>query len=147
MTRAEGRGTLAAAEGPSIGHNGHMPQITMAVGSLLILIGVGFYFGTGATSLTALIPAALGLPMAITGVIALRERWRKHAMHAAVLVALLGFLGSARGLLSLPALLSGAELARPAAVAAQAITAILCLAFVALAVNSFVQARRARAAQ
>ena len=64
-------------------------------------------------------------------------------MHAAVLLALVGFLGSARGLLSLPALLSGAELVRPAAVAAQSITAVLCAVFVGLAVNSFIQARRA----
>jgi hypothetical protein len=124
-----------------------MPQITMAVGSLLILIGVGFYFGTGATSLTALIPAALGLLMAIAGVVAHRESLRKHAMHAAALVGLLGVLGSARGLLQLPAVLSGADVARPAAVVAQSLTAVLCLAFVALAVNSFIQARRARDAR
>jgi hypothetical protein len=120
-----------------------MPYVTMALGSLLFLIGIGFYFGTGATSLTALIPAFLGIPIEIAGFAARREGWRKHAMHAAVLLALLGFLGSARGLLSLPALLSGAELARPAAVAAQSITAVLCAVFVGLAVNSFIQARRA----
>jgi hypothetical protein len=119
-----------------------MPYVTMALGSLLFLIGIGFYFGTGATSVTALIPAFLGVPIEIAGFAARREGWRKHAMHAAVLLALLGFLGSARGLLQLPALLTGAELARPAAVAAQSITAVLCLAFVGLAVNSFIQARR-----
>jgi hypothetical protein len=63
-------------------------------------------------------------------------------MHAAVLLALLGFLGSARGLVQIPALLAGAELARPAAVAAQSITAGLCLLFVGLAVSSFIRARR-----
>jgi hypothetical protein len=118
-----------------------MPYVTMALGSLLLLIGVGFYAGTGATSVTALIPAFLGIPMEIAGVVALREGWRKHAMHAAVLLALLGFLGSARGLVSLPALLSGGEVVRPAAVAAQSLTAVLCLAFVGLAVGSFVRAR------
>jgi uncharacterized membrane protein len=119
-----------------------MPYVTMALGSLLFLIGVGFYFGTGATSVTALIPAFLGIPIEIAGFAARREGWRKHAMHAAVLLALLGFLGSARGLLQLPALLTGAEVARPAAVAAQSLTAILCLVFVGLAVRSFIQARR-----
>jgi len=119
-----------------------MPYVTMALGSLLFLIGVGFYFGTGATSVTALIPAFLGIPIEIAGFLALREGWRKHAMHAAVLLALLGFLGSARGLVQLPALLRGAELARPAAVAAQSITASLCLVFVGLAVASFIRARR-----
>lgn len=120
-----------------------MPYVTMALGSLLLLIGVGFYVGTGATSVTALIPAFLGIPIEIAGVAALREGWRKHAMHVAVLLALLGFLGSARGLLSLPALLSGVEVARPAAVVAQSLTAILCLFFVGLAVRSFVRARSA----
>lgn len=119
-----------------------MPYVTMALGSLLLLIGVGFYFGTGATSVTALIPAFLGIPIEIAGFAARREGWRKHAMHAAVLLALLGFLGSARGLLQLPALLTGAELARPAAVAAQSLTAVLCLVFIGLAVRSFIQARR-----
>ena len=122
-----------------------MPQITIVLGSLLILIGVGFYFGTGATSVTALIPAFLGVPTAIAGVLALREGLQKHAMHAAVLFALIGFLGSARGLLQLPSLLIGAEVTRPAAVAAQSITALLCIVFVGLAVNSFIQARRSDA--
>ena len=75
------RGPLRARAG----HNRPMPQITIALGSLLILIGVGFYFGTGATSVTALIPAFLGIPMAVAGVLARRESLRKHAMHAAVL--------------------------------------------------------------
>lgn len=120
-----------------------MPYVTMALGSVLSLIGIGFYLGTGATSVTALIPAFLGIPIGIAGFVARREAWRKHAMHAAVLLALVGFLGSARGLGSLPGLLSGAELVRPAAVAAQSITAVLCAVFVGLAVNSFIQARRA----
>jgi hypothetical protein len=128
-----------------MGDNGGMPYVTIVLGSLLIAIGVGFYFGTGATSVTALIPAFLGVPIEIAGAMALREGWRKHAMHAAVLLALLGFLGSARGLLQLPALLTGAELARPAAIVAQSLTALLCLFFVALAVRSFVQARRSGA--
>lgn len=130
-----------APEGLPIVHNGPMPYVTMALGSLLFLIGVGFYLGTGATSVTALIPAFLGIPIEMAGLAALRGGWRKHAMHAAVLLALLGFLGSARGIVSLPALMSGAEVARPAAVLAQSLTATLCLAFVGLAVRSFVRAR------
>jgi hypothetical protein len=120
-----------------------MPYVTIALGSLLFLVGIGFYLGTGATSVTALIPAFLGVPMEIAGFLGLREGWRKHAMHVAVLLALLGLLGSARGLLSLPALVSGAEVAGPVAVVAQSLTALLCLVFVGLAVRSFVRARSA----
>jgi hypothetical protein len=74
-------------------------------------------------------------------VLARNEAMRKHAMHGAVLVGLLGFLGSARGLLQLPVLMSGGEVARPAAVIAQSVMAILMLLFVVLCVRSFINAR------
>lgn len=121
-----------------------MPQITIVFGALLCLVGVGFYFGTGATSVTALIPAFIGLPVLLAGALALKEAWRRHAMHAAVLLGTLGLLGSLRGAIQLPALLGGGVVARPAAVWAQSITAMLCLVFVALCVRSFVNARRQR---
>ncbi len=76
--------------------------------------------------------------------LARNEAMRKHAMHGAVLVGLLGFLGSARGLLQLPALMSGGEVARPAAVIAQSVMALLMALFVGLCVRSFISARAAR---
>jgi hypothetical protein len=121
-----------------------MPQVTVVFGVLLCIVGVGFYAGTGASSLTALIPAFLGLPLVGAGLLARREAWRRHAMHAAALVGALGLLGSVRGAAQLPSLLGGGEVARPAAVLAQSVTAALCLAFVAACVRSFVDARRRR---
>lgn len=121
-----------------------MPRIAIVFGSLLVLVGVGFYVGTGAASVTALIPAFIGLPLALLGGLATRENLRRHAMHGAAALGLLGFLGSARGLVQLPALLAGEPLARPAAVAGQSLTAVLCLVFVILCVRSFVAARRKR---
>jgi hypothetical protein len=121
-----------------------MPQIAVAFGVLLCLVGVGFYAGTGGASVTALIPAFIGLPLVGAGLLARREGLRRHAMHAASLLGTLGLLGSLRGAVKLPALLAGGEVARPAAVAAQSVTAILCLVFVALCVRSFVHARRER---
>lgn len=119
-----------------------MPQTAVVFGALLCLVGVGFYAGSGAASVTALIPAFLGLPLVAAGLLARREGLRRHAMHAAALVGTLGVLGSIRGAVQLPALLAGGEVARPAAVVAQAVTAALCLVFVALCVRSFVNARR-----
>ena len=48
------------------------------------------------------------------------------------------------GLMGLPALLSGSEVERPAAVVSQSIMAILMAVFVGLCVRSFIAARRAR---
>jgi len=121
-----------------------MPQITIVFGVALCLIGVGFYVGTGTSSLTALIPTFIGLPVLLAGLLALKEGLRKHAMHAAVLLGLLALVGSLRGAVQLPALLGGGPVARPAAVLAQSITAALSLVFVALCVRSFVVARRSR---
>lgn len=121
-----------------------MAGTTIGFGVLLIVLGLGGYFGTGGESVTALIPAFFGIVLTIAGLVARREAWRKHAMHVAVVVGLLGFLGSARGLLQLPALLGSGGVERPAAVAAQSAMAALMAVFVGLCVKSFVGARRAR---
>lgn len=122
-----------------------MPALTIALGVALIILGVAGYALTGAVSVTALIPAAFGLLLAIAGLLARDERKRMHAMHGAVLVALLGFLGSARGLLRIGEVFDGTA-ARPPAIVAQAVMAVLTLAYIVLAVRSFVLARRARRA-
>jgi uncharacterized membrane protein (UPF0136 family) len=105
-----------------------MPSATIALGVALIILGLAGYFLTGAASLTALIPVAFGLVIALSGLIARDERKRKHAMHAAVLVALLGFLGSIRGLLQIGDVFDGTA-ARPAAIVAQTIMAVLTLGY------------------
>ena len=121
-----------------------MPAITITIGILLILVGLIGYFATGGVSPTALIPSAIGLIISIAGFLALSEGRRKHAMHAAVAIALLGFLGTVGGLLKLPTLLSSGQVTRPAAVVSQSITAILCIILVGLGVRSFIAARRNR---
>ena len=125
-----------------------MPTTTIFCGVLLILIGiVGYGYGMigGSASPTALIPAVLGLILAILGFLAkAKEDLRKHIMHAAVVVGLLGFLGTASSFLKIPALLDGTA-ERPAAIVAQLATAVICVIFVLLCVKSFADARRNRA--
>ena len=117
-----------------------VPSTTIALGVALIIVGLAGYFLTGGVSLTALIPAAFGVVIAVSGLIARDERKRKHAMHAAVVVALLGFLGSLRGLLQIGNVFDGTA-PRPAAIVAQTIMAVLTLGYIAIAVRSFVRAR------
>ena len=121
-----------------------MAIITIVYGSLLILLGLAGYLGSDRTSLTALIPLLFGVPLETLGVLALvKPGARKHLMHAAATIALLGLLGTIKSLLKLPALLQGVPMERPAAVAAQCIMAVLSLIFLALCVRSFIVARRA----
>ena len=122
-----------------------MATTTIGFGVVLIILGLAGYFGSGMVSLTALIPAAFGLLLVIFGAMAKDDKRRKMAMHIAVVVGLLGFLGTVPGLLKLGALLSGGDVARPMAVVAQSIMAVLMAIYVAMCVKSFIDARRSRA--
>lgn len=120
-----------------------MASTTIALGVVLIVLGLAGYFLTGASSYTALIPAAFGVVIALLGLVARDESKRRHAMHAAVVVALLGFLGSARGIMQLGGVFDGTA-ARPAAIVSQTVMALLTLGYIVVAVQSFRAARRSR---
>jgi len=119
-----------------------MPKITIFYGFLLVMLGAAGYILSNAESVTALIPAVFGLFFVLFGIVALSEKWRKHAMHGAVLFALFAVLGTVSALGSLPALLLGDNLERPLAVASQSITALLSLLFIILCIQSFIKARK-----
>jgi hypothetical protein len=117
-----------------------MPNTAIWTGRLLVLIGIiGYGYGIygGNASLTAFIPAAFGILLMLLGhLAAAKEDLRKHLMHAAVIIALLGFI------LPLGRLLSKlSDLTLSAAVVSQIAMAAVCLIFVVLAVRSFIAAR------
>lgn len=121
----------------------NMPRVIFGFSAIFVLLGIGAYFVTGMQSLTALIPAIFGLLLAAAGAVSLKNL--KHGGHFAALVGLLGFLGTARSLGKVPALLSGEPVERAAAVGVQAIFAVLCVMFVGLCVKSFRETRVAKA--
>lgn len=123
-----------------------MSKITIFFGIALIIVGVVGYAVGNFAHITALIPAFIGIIIALMGFIAhAKENLRKHVMHVAVLVGLLGLIGtSVRWIPALIIFLSGGEVKNSAAFISQTITAVLCLAFVILCVKSFVDARRTR---
>jgi len=123
-----------------------MANVTIGFGLLLAALGVGGYLATGRTHPTALIPLAFGVLLMVCGALARREALRRHAMHAAAVVGLLGFLGPLRVLPQMVKLLGGGEVPHRAAVLDQLAMMIVCGVFLALCIRSFVAARRARAA-
>jgi uncharacterized membrane protein len=123
-----------------------MPWITIVVGDILILLGLLTYFAwvqLGATtqSVTALIPAFIGIPIAVCGALALKPNLRKHAMHFAVLLGLIGFLAS------IGKFIAGRKPPTTIGPASQLIMAIVTGVFVALCIRSFIAARRRREAE
>jgi hypothetical protein len=118
-------------------------KLAVAFGVALIVVGIAGYFGTGRQSWTALIPAIFGVVLAVLGWLAFDPNKRKHAMHAAAALAVLGIAGTVPGVIKLFRWMGGTEPERPAAVISQTITALLLLVFVILCVRSFIEARRA----
>lgn len=123
-----------------------MPIVTIVVGALLSLIGVLGYVFSESHSLTAMIPFAFGSLLEVCGALALQPRFKKHAMHGASVLALLGIAGSAMGFVSFLKLISGNTVARPLAAQMQGAMFVICFVFLVLCIRSFRNARAAREA-
>lgn len=125
-----------------------MPKLTFIVGVVLILVGLGGYVAAGLgeseyRSWTALIPAIPGVVFVVCGFMAARsERARKHWMHLAVLIALLGTIAP---LGRLPTALSADPINR-LTVFSMVSLLVLCLVVLIAGIRSFIVARRARQA-
>jgi sulfite exporter TauE/SafE len=115
--------------------------IGIATGVLLILVGVGGYFAGGMASVTALIPAFAGLPILIFSAIAANPARKALGMHVAVVFGLLGFLAPLGRII--PVAIKG-EFTLSLATGSMILMALICGAFTALCVMSFIQARRQR---
>ena len=122
-----------------------MPSTSIAFGTILILIGIlGAIAGylNGRYSNTALIPAAFGILMALCGFIAWKmPNLRKHLMHGALLVALMGVIGT----LFSPGIrnfLTTGHVGDSTSFVAQVSMGAVCVLFLILGIKSFIDARR-----
>lgn len=112
---------------------------TIALGAALVVLGVLVTVASGSGSATSLIPAFIGVVFLALGLLArAKPALNHHLMHASAALALLAIVGSL-----------GSAIGRGAegwALFAQIATIVLCVAYVALAVQSFRQARLDRTA-
>jgi hypothetical protein len=124
-----------------------MPFHAIIAGIALIAIG-GFGYmnatpdATGKVSPTALIPAFFGAALVLCGlIVSLKDSLRKHVMHVAALIGVLGVIGGFAPIiragefdLNKPSILNGLKMT------------VVCAIFVGLCVKSFIDARKAREA-
>jgi uncharacterized membrane protein len=123
-------------------------RIAMIFGVLLAILGVVLYAMADPElkkewkALTAFIPTAFGAVLIVIGQIAQSgsDKVRMHSMHAAALVGLVGLVIPAYRVIA--ALAGGAEM--NLAIGGQIAMAVLCGAFLALCVKSFIDVRKAR---
>ena len=128
-----------------------MPNLTIFFGAVLTAFGLHLYFNSASPdpSVTALLPAFVGAPLIVCGLIARQEKWRMQAMHVAVLLGLVGAVAAVGRMAMkfstlLPSLISDdPTIHRPAR--GVFLMALTCIVYVALCVRSFIQARRRRA--
>lgn len=119
-----------------------MTTLTLWTGGILTATGLIAYIVTGAESITSLIPAVIGILLLIAGGVAARSPGaRRHAVHAALVIAILGALGSLMNVAQIGDLISG-DAERPAAVVVSVIMFVLLLGYLAVGVRSFVATRK-----
>ena len=120
---------------------GNMPLVGIMQGFFLVVLGIIFYlFPEDKSSVTALIPSFIGLGLLIPGYLAYtNENMKMHAMHVAVLVALIGTVGGAMGIQDAIA----GDWSRPTI--ARMILLLTCGEYMIFSIMSFRQARVKRA--
>jgi uncharacterized membrane protein HdeD (DUF308 family) len=125
-----------------------MPRLTIFFGIVLILLGVLTFMDVGSRFPTSLIPAILGIVLAVCGFLARTTDTKRRAlfMHIAVTVGLLGFLATIKGAFQYIKMLQGTQYQYPIAVEEKTAMCVLLLVFVILCVRSFIAARKARIA-
>ena len=123
-----------------------MGPITIVFGVLLAALGGGLYYYSPTRSPTALIPAYFGIALIFLGTIALSDRIRKHAMHVAALVGLVGFAIPAYRVIK-TYVEQGSDFEFNLAIGGQVAMSALCLVFLGLCIKSFIDARSARKQQ
>lgn len=114
--------------------------LTLIAGGLLVALGAAAAALSASGSVTAWIPAFLGLPLVLLGLVAFKPEFRAAAVHVALV---LGVLGAAAGLWKLVEGVVEGGGSNLAAVS-QLGMFVVCAAYVTLGVRSFLAARRAR---
>lgn len=128
-----------------------MTNNTIFCGLALIAVGVyGFVNGTpdadGNKPMTALIPAWFGAILLVcAGLVIWKAKLRKHVMHLAAVVGVLGILGGFMPLIRQQSKGDSFDLSAPS-VRNGLIMSAICAVFVYLCVMSFIDARKARQA-
>ena len=123
-----------------------MRPLTLVTAIICILVGLyGYTQGTpnaqtGVVSKTALIPAWIGVAFLLSWLVStVKPALHKHAMHLAVLAAVIGLLGA-----SMPIKVRGFDFSQ-ASVQGSVVLFLTCAVFFVAAIRSFIAARRSRA--
>ncbi|GAA1262645.1 hypothetical protein GCM10009609_27020 [Pseudonocardia aurantiaca] len=121
-----------------------MTRLTFTIGGILTVLGIVAYVATGAVSVTALIPAFVGVLLLVCAALARRPALHRYSIHGALVIALLGAAGSLMNVVKLGDLFAGTA-QRPSAIVLSTIMFVLLVFYIAMGVRSIIVARRSPA--
>ena len=121
-----------------------MVRFTAALGVALVVLGIGAYVLTSAASVTALIPAFVGVPLLACAAVARAETRRRPALVVALVIALLGALGSSMNALKIGEAIAGTA-QRPSAVWVSTIMFVLLVAYLVTGGRALLRSRASSA--
>lgn len=117
-------------------------MLGIVLGIALVVLGIGAYVLSDFASITALIPALFGFLVIILGVVGRQQPDRQRlAAYGIGLLAVLGVLGSTRGIPVIIALLTGGSVDSVIAAVSQGAMIVICLILLA-AVIQFIRDTR-----
>lgn len=118
--------------------------VTIGYGVVLALVGVIAYVTSGGSSITALIPTFIGIPIVLAGVAATRPKFRSNALYFALGLSALMIGGSFRGIIGLfEALTGGRAITTPMLI--QLGLVVLAIAFIIVAIRALRPGRGVKA--
>lgn len=117
-------------------------RLSLGIGLVLVVMGIGLYALANPPSITAAIPAFLGLPMALAGWALLSGRWQTPARWLVAALCAVGVFGSLRVFGQLGEALAGTS-GNPLAISGQLAVIALCLVLLVVFAREQWLARRA----
>ena len=114
--------------------------LTLVAGAVLVALGAAAAAISASGSVTAWIPAFVGLPLVLLGLVAFKPEFRAAAVHVALVLGVLGAAASLWKLVDGVIEGGGSNLAA----VSQLGMFVVCTAYVVMGVRSFLAARRAR---
>lgn len=109
--------------------------LSVVLGFALVVLGAGAYVLSDFASITALIPAVFGALIVLLGVMGYQRSRDRLAIYGIGLLAVLGVLGSARGIPDVLALLTGGAVDSIIAAVSQGAMIAICLVLLAAVVK------------
>ncbi|SDR19120.1 hypothetical protein [Natronobacterium texcoconense] len=108
------------------------PTLGIVLGAVLVVVGIVAYVLSDFASVTALIPAIFGVVIAVLGIVGRQTDRQRIAVYGIGVLALLGVLGSVRGVPDVLALLTGGAVDSTIAAVAQGSMILIGLVLLAV---------------